>query len=88
MAKQKTVGRTKRTAKVNHWQLKHRTLDEDKKVEIRTAIMSALEFSKPTFYIKMRKPEKLKFYEKQYVAKAYGVKLEDFFPNTEKPALV
>lgn len=72
------------TKKQMNWKDYHASLNDAKKEKARDKVKAACEWSQNTFYTKMRTPEKLKFWEKQLVAKAYGKKVEELFPEPKK----
>ena len=65
----------------NHWKEHHEGLNDNDKRKAKEKACSYCEWSPDTFYRKMRSPEKLKFWEKKLVVKAYGVSLEELFPE-------
>jgi hypothetical protein len=71
----------------NGWATYHAKLNDTHKLLARTTIMTACEWSQDTFYRKMKAPGKLKFWEKQLVAKAYHKKVHNFFTEVAKQPL-
>jgi hypothetical protein len=78
-----TSNRAYKPKKVNHWKAHHETLNDADKAKAKDSAMLACEWSQDTFYRKMRQPDKLKFWEKTLVAKAYCVAVDSLFPETE-----
>jgi hypothetical protein len=70
-------------AKPKYWKQHHDNLNEAQKLDARKKTMSALEWSEPTFYRKMRENEGLKNYERILICTAYGVTVADFFPESD-----
>jgi len=49
--------------------------------------MNECEWSKSTFYLKMKSPGKLKFMEKKIIAFAYTKSINEFFPERKLQAI-
>lgn len=88
--KSKKVNKKEVTEKklINKWLAAHRLLNADEKIQVRSKVMEYLEISRDTFYRKMNNPSKLKPYEKQMIALAYGKTATAMFGKTKKlPAI-